>query len=114
VRQLIRRFCSCEGGAGLVEYGIILGLLTLGLIGVMHVYRRAVGDMTNRTAVTISKQSAAGYSARPAPRGGSAGGGSAAGSEPPAPPPDSASAGESPPCPGGSTTCTLAGHKTAH
>ena len=90
VRQLIRRFCSCERGAGLVEYGLILGILALGVIGVMHVFRRAVGDMTNRTAVTISKQSATGYAAGSALGGASSGAGSPVSPEPPAPPPDSA------------------------
>jgi len=96
-----------------VEYGLILGLLALGVIGVMHVFRRAVGDMTNRTAVIISKQSATGYASGSSLGGGGSGGGSPVSPEPADPPADSVSAGE-PPCAGGSTTCTLAGHKTAH
>ncbi|MEZ0336233.1 MAG: hypothetical protein ACAI18_19750 [Gemmatimonadales bacterium] len=44
-----------------MEYGLILAILALGVIGVMHVFRRALGDMTNRTAVIISKQPATRY-----------------------------------------------------
>lgn len=97
-----------------MEYGLILAILALGVIGVMHVFRRAVGDMTNRTAVIISKQSATGYASGSSLGGGGSGAGSPVSPEPPVPPPDSLSAGGEPPCAGGSATCTLAGYKTAH
>jgi Flp pilus assembly pilin Flp len=115
VRQLIRRFSSCDAGAGLMEYGLLIGLLALGLTGVLHLYRGAVGDVTNRTAVTIQEQSARGYGHQSAVGGGgSSGGGGPASPEPPEPPPDSVSAGGEPPCPvSGSTTCGLAGRATA-
>ena len=61
MRQLIRRLRICDSGAGLVEYTLLIGLLALGLAGVLTLYRGALGGITNRTAVTISKQASRGY-----------------------------------------------------
>lgn len=61
MRHLIRRFWICERGAGLVEYGLLLGVLALALIGVLALYRDAVGDLTQRTASTVTRQSGRGY-----------------------------------------------------
>jgi Flp pilus assembly pilin Flp len=59
--QLVRRFRSCETGSALTEYGLIIAAVALGLFAVLTGFREAVGDLTNRTAVTISHQSSQGY-----------------------------------------------------
>jgi Flp pilus assembly pilin Flp len=110
MRRLIRRFCSCERGAGLVEYGLLLGLVALGLTVVLHLYRGAVGDVTNRTATTISQKSASGYGRWHPYKGG---GDTPANPESPEPSADSVAAGGGPSCPGSGDDCTLAGRETA-
>lgn len=74
VIRLIRRFRACEAGAGSVEYAFLIAMLALGLLVGLQLYRSAVGGLTNRTAVTISRQSTRGYTggassggARPVP-----------------------------------------------
>jgi Flp pilus assembly pilin Flp len=59
--QLVRRFRSCETGSALVEYGLIIAVVALGLFAVLVGFRDAVGNLTNQTSVTISKQSGGGY-----------------------------------------------------
>jgi Flp pilus assembly pilin Flp len=73
VRQFIRRLRSCEAGAGAVEYALLIGVLAIGLVGVLAIFRNAVGGLTNRTAVSVSTHAAGGYG-KPAPVGGGSGG----------------------------------------
>ena len=61
MRQLIRRVRTCEAGAGLVEYSLIVAVVAICLIGILKLYREAVGGLTNKTAVTISAQAGSGY-----------------------------------------------------
>jgi Flp pilus assembly pilin Flp len=61
VRQLIRRFRTCEAGAGTVEYALLIAVLAIGLAGVLTIFRNAVGGLTNRTAVGVSTQASGGY-----------------------------------------------------
>ena len=58
--QLVRRFRSCETGSALTEYGLIIAAVALGLIALLAGFRNAVGDLTNRTSVTISHQTSRG------------------------------------------------------
>jgi Flp pilus assembly pilin Flp len=58
--QLVRRFRSCETGSALTEYGLIVAAVALGLIALLAGFRNAVGDLTNRTSVTISHQTGGG------------------------------------------------------
>jgi Flp pilus assembly pilin Flp len=59
--QLVRRFRSCESGSALVEYGLIIAVVALGLFAVLVGFRDAVGNLTNQTSVTITKHSGGGY-----------------------------------------------------
>lgn len=61
MEQLVRRLRSCETGSALVEYGLIIAVVALGLFAVLVGFRDAVGNLTNQTSVTISKQSGGGY-----------------------------------------------------
>jgi Flp pilus assembly pilin Flp len=61
VRQLIQRFRICEAGAGAVEYALLIAVLAIGLLGVLAIFRNAVGGVTNRTTVSVSTQAAGGY-----------------------------------------------------
>jgi Flp pilus assembly pilin Flp len=84
MEQLLRRFRSRETGSALTEYALIIAAVALGLVAVLAAFRNSVGDLTNRTAVTISHQSGSGYGS-----GGGAGrspGGSSPVHESPTPP----------------------------
>ena len=61
MKQLVRRFRSCETGSALTEYGLLIAVVALGLIGLLAAFRNAVGDLTNRTSVTITRQSSQGF-----------------------------------------------------
>ena len=68
MRQLIRRLRTCDSGAGVIEYTLLMGILALGLTATLMVYRNAVGKLTDRTTVTVSKQAGRGYSGTGSPR----------------------------------------------
>jgi Flp pilus assembly pilin Flp len=92
VRQLIRRLRTCEAGAGTVEYALLIAVLALGLVGVLALFRNAVGGLTNRTAVSVSTRAGgAGYGSKAGGVGGGSSGGTVA-HMPAAANPDSASA----------------------
>jgi Flp pilus assembly pilin Flp len=74
VRELIRRFRICEAGAGAVEYALLLAVLAFGLMGVLAIFRNAVGGLTNRTAVSVSTEAGGGYGTGRSVGGGSIGG----------------------------------------
>jgi Flp pilus assembly pilin Flp len=100
VRQLIRRLRTCESGSAIVEYGLLIAVIALALVGVLSLFRNSVGELTNRTAVSVSEQTGSGYAT-----GGTGGGGSSGNHARPATPePDSSAAEpESPPETGGAT-----------
>jgi Flp pilus assembly pilin Flp len=107
VRQLIRRLRICEAGAGTVEYALLLAVLALGLVGVLALFRNAVGDLTNRTAVSVSTRAGgAGYGSKAGGVGGGSSGGTVA-HIPAAADPDSASAEPDSSSAGGPTVATL-------
>lgn len=62
----MRRLSTSRAGAGLIEYALLVAVLVLGLAGVMTVYRNSVGKVTQKTAVTVSKQAGRGYRRAPA------------------------------------------------
>ena len=67
MQRLIRRLRTSETGEGLVEYGMLIALVALALIGVLTAFRNMVGGATNRTAVAISTP--AGYGGASGPSG---------------------------------------------
>ncbi len=89
MRQLVRRLRTCEEGAGLVEYALLIAVIALGLVGVLTFFRNTAGGLTNQVATSVSTKTAGGYGV-----GGSGGApsGSPAGPGPGTTDPDSASA----------------------
>ncbi|HEY7612532.1 MAG TPA: hypothetical protein VH764_06045 [Gemmatimonadales bacterium] len=77
--QLLRRLRSCETGSALTEYTLMIAVLVLGLVAALGVFRNSVGDMTNKTSGTITRQSGHHY-------GSGGGGGSRGGSASPVDP----------------------------
>lgn len=57
----MRRLATSEVGAGLIEYALLVAVLALGLAGMLTVFRNSVGTVTQKTAVTVAKQSGRGY-----------------------------------------------------
>ena len=53
--QLMRRLRSCDSGTGLVEYGLLLAVLALGLMGVITLLRSSVEGLTSSVSVAISQ-----------------------------------------------------------
>lgn len=74
MRQLIPRLRTCEAGAGAVEYALLIAVLAIGLAAVLGIFRNAVGNLTNRTAVSVSTHAAGGYGKGAAVGGGPSGG----------------------------------------
>ncbi len=97
MRQLIRRLRACDSGAGTVEYAFLMAIIALGLIGILALFRNAVGNATGRATVSVSRQAAGGYGVKGAGGGGSGGGAIAQGPttgapDNPSPEPDSSAA----------------------
>jgi Flp pilus assembly pilin Flp len=59
--QLVRRLRSCEAGSALTEYGLIIAVVALGLVALLSGFRDAVGNLTNRTSVSITNGSNRGF-----------------------------------------------------
>ena len=72
----------------MVEYGLLLAVLALALVGILRAFRNTVGGVTNRTAVTVSAQAGGGYGVAGPPQAAP----SSVGGSAPSPDPDSASA----------------------
>ena len=60
VGQLMRRLRSCDSGTGLVEYGLLLAVLALGLVGVVTLLRNSVEGLTTSVSVAISEPGSGG------------------------------------------------------
>jgi Flp pilus assembly pilin Flp len=61
VRPLIRRLRTCEAGAGTVEYVLLIAVLSLCLVGGLTLFRNGVGNLTKRTAVSVSTRTGGQY-----------------------------------------------------
>jgi Flp pilus assembly pilin Flp len=61
VGQLMRRLRSCDSGTGLVEYGLLLAVLALGLVGVLTLLRKSVEGLTTSVSVAISQPGSGGH-----------------------------------------------------
>jgi Flp pilus assembly pilin Flp len=57
----MRRLRSCDSGTGLVEYGLLLAVLALGLVGVVTLLRKSVEGLTTSVSVAISQPGSVGY-----------------------------------------------------
>jgi Flp pilus assembly pilin Flp len=102
MRELFRRIRTCETGAGLVEYGLLLAVVALGLVGVLRLFRNSVGGLTNRAAVSVSTQTGGSYGVGGG--GGGAPSGGHAAQRPATPDPDSSSAETDTPADAGGAT----------
>jgi Flp pilus assembly pilin Flp len=105
VRQLIRRLRTCESGSAIVEYGLLIAVIALALVGVLRLFRNSVGELTNRTAVSVSEQKGSGYGTGGTGGGGSSGKHATNGSA--TPEPDSSSAEPESPAPTGGATAAI-------
>jgi Flp pilus assembly pilin Flp len=59
--RFLSRFRASEDGAGLVEYGLLLGLLAVGAAGMVTLYRTAVKDTFQRGSTGVERQASGGY-----------------------------------------------------
>ena len=50
VMQLIRRFLAGESGATAIEYGLIVGLISLAIVSALSATGTSVGDIWNDNA----------------------------------------------------------------
>jgi Flp pilus assembly pilin Flp len=57
----MRRLRSCDSGTGLVEYGLLLAALALGLVGVITLLRKSVEGLTTAVSVGISQPASASH-----------------------------------------------------
>ena len=57
----MRRLRSCDSGTGLVEYGLLLAVLALGLVGVLTLLRKSVEGLTTSVSVAISQPGSGGH-----------------------------------------------------
>jgi hypothetical protein len=88
-----------------VEYALVIAVLAIGLAGVLGIFRNAVGNLTNRTAVTVSTQADGGYG-KGATLGGGPGGGTIAHELPNADPDSSSAEPDSSSAAGGTTAAS--------
>lgn len=51
---LVRRFAQEEEGASLAEYALLLGVITVALIGVVSAFRNSIANVFNRTTNTLN------------------------------------------------------------
>ena len=75
-----------------MEYGLIIAVVALGLFAVLGKFGNSVGDLTKRTAVSISTKSSRGFGS-----GGGVGKSPKAGNPAPAPPPENPAPATPPP-----------------
>jgi Flp pilus assembly pilin Flp len=106
VRQLIRRLRTCEAGAGVVEYALLIGVLAIGLVGILGIFRNTVGGLTNHAAVSVSTQAGGSYGSGTAVGAGS-GGGTVAHQPAPASPDSSSAEPDSSSAAGGTTAAAM-------
>ncbi len=56
------RFWADESGQGLVEYVLIVALVSIGVSGVLVLYRNRIGGALNTVATDLSNQPSSPYS----------------------------------------------------
>lgn len=54
MKEFLRSFWSDEAGQGLPEYGLILALMSLGLIMVLVLFRDAIGSVFDKLGVALA------------------------------------------------------------
>jgi pilus assembly protein Flp/PilA len=52
--SLVRRFIREEEGASLAEYALLLGVITVALIGIITAFRQSIANIFNRTTNTLN------------------------------------------------------------
>ena len=59
--SLFARFWHEDSGQGLVEYALILALISIGLIAVLVIFRDAIGAIFDRIAQVLQSAPSEGY-----------------------------------------------------
>lgn len=59
--SLFARFWHEESGQGLTEYALILALVSVGLIGILVIFRDAIGGIFDRIAQVLEGAPEEGY-----------------------------------------------------
>jgi pilus assembly protein Flp/PilA len=58
---LWQQFVGDESGQGLVEYALIIALVAIGLIGILTLFRNAIGNVFNETKNQLNNAPGASY-----------------------------------------------------
>lgn len=63
MKDLMKRFWNDESGQGLVEYALIIALVSIGLIAVLLLFRNAIGDVFTNITEQLNDAPASPYEA---------------------------------------------------
>jgi len=53
LKNTLRRFVREEEGASLAEYALLLGVITVALIGVITTFRQSIANIFTKTTTTL-------------------------------------------------------------